>query len=80
MFDVLGIFRKDLLLVKFPSIRTRKPNKYRGCTSIDVIGSAMELNEAGIRFKPSTTTSLQEWGPQPSTHWGGRFNGVNAVE
>ncbi|PSS30647.1 UPF0481 protein [Actinidia chinensis var. chinensis] len=54
---VLDIFRKGLLYVE----RYRsKRNTHRNYTNILVMGSVMELNEAGIRFKLSRTTSLKD--------------------
>ncbi|GFY86699.1 hypothetical protein Acr_05g0003380 [Actinidia rufa] len=54
---VLDIFRKGLLYVeKYRHTCTTR----RNYTNILVMGSVMELNEAGIRFKLSRTTSLKD--------------------
>ncbi|XP_057491606.1 UPF0481 protein At3g47200-like [Actinidia eriantha] len=55
---MLDIFRKDLLRVKFSHIRKTRSN--RNDRDVKVIGSAMKLNEAGIRFKLSRTASLKD--------------------
>ncbi|PSS30629.1 UPF0481 protein [Actinidia chinensis var. chinensis] len=55
---MLDIFRKDLLRVKFSHIR--KTQRNRNDRDGKVIGSAMKLYEAGIRFKRSRTASLKD--------------------
>lgn len=60
---VLDVYRKSLLL-EIPGRRQRKrhlkPRSSRHEDGDDIIRSAMELNEAGIRFKKSKTVSLKD--------------------
>ncbi|OMP05389.1 hypothetical protein COLO4_08884 [Corchorus olitorius] len=59
---VLDVYRKSLLrdIPGHGSQRKRKPRNIHHNDGDDIIGSATELNEAGIRFKKSNTVSLKD--------------------
>ncbi|XP_057492085.1 UPF0481 protein At3g47200-like [Actinidia eriantha] len=56
---MLDVVRNFLVGVEFPHFRKTK-TKRTYTNMIDLIGSAMDLHEAGIRFKLSRTTSLKD--------------------
>lgn len=59
---VLDVYRKSLILEK-PHRRSRRGRRSPSVpheSEDDIIPSATELNEAGIRFKKSTTASLRD--------------------
>lgn len=59
---VLDVYRKSLILEK-PHRRSRRGRRSPSVpheSEDDIIPSATELNEAGIRFKKSTTVSLRD--------------------
>ncbi|XP_057491608.1 UPF0481 protein At3g47200-like [Actinidia eriantha] len=56
---MLDLLRNFLVVVEFPHFRTtRKERIYKNM--IDLIGSAMDLHEAGIRFKWSGTENVKD--------------------